>query len=81
MKTTKILSVLIVFLLIIGLAACGPAKNKQKGAGAKKAEIAALMAAEPKTKDEAAELHQKLMAQETAILSYVPSRVKSKWRS
>lgn len=69
MKTTKILSVLIVFLLIIGLAACGPAKNKQKGAGAKKAEIAALMAAEPKTKDEAAELHQKLMAQETAILS------------
>lgn len=69
MKTTKILSVLIVFLLIIGLAACGPAKNKQKTAGAKKAEIAALMAAEPKTKDEAAELHQKLMAQETAILS------------
>ena len=65
MKTTKILTVLTVFLLIFSLAACGTSKDD----GTKKAEIAALMAMEPGTKDEAAELHQKLMEQENAILS------------
>ena len=65
MKTTKILTVLTAFLLIFSLAACGTSKDD----GTKKAEIAALMAMEPGTKDEAAELHQKLMEQENAILS------------
>ena len=69
MKTTKILTVLTVFLLIFSLAACGASKDNKKDDGNKKSEIAALMATEPGTKDEAAALHQKLMEQENAILS------------
>lgn len=69
MKITKILTVLTVFLLIFSLAACGTSKDNKKEDGNKKAEIAALMAMEPGTKDEATELHQKLMEQENAILS------------
>ena len=69
MKTTKFLTVLTAFLLIFSLAACGTSKDNKKNDGNKKSEIAALMAMEPGTKDEAAELHQKLMEQENAILS------------
>lgn len=69
MKTTKILTVLTVFLLIFSLAACGTSKGNKKDDGNKKAEIAALIAMEPGTKDEATALHQKLMEQENAILS------------
>ena len=69
MKTTRILTVLTAFLLIFGLAACGTGKDNSKSSGNKKAEIADLMAKEPGTKDEATELHQKLMEQENAILS------------
>lgn len=69
MKTTRILTVLTAFLLIFGLAACGTGKDNRKSNGNKKAEIADLMAKEPGTKDEATELHQKLMEQENAILS------------
>lgn len=69
MKTTRILTVLTAFLLIFGLAACGTGKDNGKSNGNKKAEIADLMAKEPGTKDEATELHQKLMEQENAILS------------
>ena len=69
MKTTKILTALTAFLLIFSLAACGTNKDNKKEAGNKKAEIAALIAMEPGAKDEAADLHQKLMAQENAILS------------
>ena len=69
MKTTRILTVLTAFLLIFGLAACGTGKYNGKSNGNKKAEIADLMAKEPGTKDEATELHQKLMEQENAILS------------
>ena len=69
MKTTRILTVLTAFLLIFGLAACGTGKDSKKDDSGKKAEIAALLAAEPTTADEAAELHQKLMEQENAILS------------
>lgn len=69
MKTAKILTVLIVFLLIFSLAACGTSKDNKKDNGNKKAEIAALIAMEPGTKDEATALHQKLMEQENAILS------------
>ena len=69
MKTAKILTALTVFLLIFSLAACGTSKDSKKDDGNKKSEIAALMATEPGTKDEATALHQKLMEQENAILS------------
>ena len=69
MKRTKMLTVLAALLLILGLTACGTSKDNKKDDGNKKAEIAALMAMEPGTKDEATELHQKLMEQENAILS------------
>ena len=69
MKTTRILTVLTAFLLRFGLAACGTGKDSSKSNGNKKAEIADLIAKEPGTKDEATELHQKLMEQENAILS------------
>ena len=66
---TKLLCLLIAALMLLSLAACGTGKDSKKDDSGKKAEIAALMAMEPGTKDEAAELHQKLMEQENAILS------------
>ena len=69
MKTTKILTVLTVFLLILSLAACNMSKGNKKDDENNNSEIAALIATEPGTNDEAAELHQKLMEQENAILS------------
>lgn len=69
MKTKKILTLLTAALLVLSLAACGTGKDSKKDDSGKKAEIAALLAAEPATADEAAELHQKLMEQENAILS------------
>lgn len=69
MKTKKILTLLTAALLVLSLAACGTGKDSKKDDGGKKTEIAALLAAEPATADEAAALHQKLMEQENAILS------------
>ena len=69
MKTKRILTLLTAALLVLSLAACGTGKESKKDDSGKKAEIAALLAAEPATADEAAELHQKLMEQENAILS------------
>ena len=69
MKTKRILTLLTAALLVLSLAACGTGKESKKDDSGKKAEIAALMAAEPATADEAAALHQKLMEQENAILS------------
>lgn len=69
MKTKRILTLLTATLLVLSLAACGTGKDSKKDDSGKKAEIAALLAAEPATADEAAELHQKLMEQENAILS------------
>ena len=69
MKTKRILTLLTAALLVLSLAACGTGKESKKDDSGKKAEIAALLAAEPTTADEAAELHQKLMEQENAILS------------
>ena len=69
MKAKKILTLLIAALLVLSLAACGTGKESKKDDGGKKTDIAALIAAEPTTKDEAVELHQKLLAQENAILS------------
>ena len=68
MKTKRILTLLTAALLVLSLAACGTGKDSKKDDGGKKTEIAALIAAEPATADEAAELHQKLMEQENAIL-------------
>lgn len=69
MKRAKMLTVLAALLLILGLAACGMSKDGKENEGSKETGIASLLAADPKTKDEASELHQKLMQQETAILS------------
>lgn len=69
MKRAKMLTVLAALLLILGLAACGMSKDGKENEGSKETEIASLLAADPKTTDEASELHQKLMQQETAILS------------
>lgn len=69
MKTKRILTLLTAALLVLSLAACGTGKDSKKDDSGKKTEIAALLAAEPTTADEAAELHQKLMEQENAILS------------
>ena len=65
----KIFALLLAAMLVLSLAACGTGKDGKKDDSGKKAEIAALLAAEPTTVDEAAELHQKLMEQENAILS------------
>lgn len=69
MKTKRILTLLTAALLVLSLAACGTGKDSKKDDSGKKTEIAVLLAAEPATADEAAELHQKLMEQENAILS------------
>ena len=69
MKTKRILTLLTAALLVLSLAACGTGKDSKKDDSGKKTEITALLAAEPTTADEAAELHQKLMEQENAILS------------
>ena len=69
MKTKRILTLLTAALLVLSLAACGTGKDSKKDDSGKKTDIAALIAAEPTTKDEAVELHQKLMEQENAILS------------
>ena len=69
MKITKILTVLTLVMLIFSLAACGTTGGGKKNDVNRKSEIAALIATEPKSMDEAAKLHQKLMAQENAILS------------
>ena len=70
MKTTKILTLLTALMMLLSFAACGTAKgNTTNTTAKKKSETAMLTAVNPKTKDEAADLHQKLMAQENAILS------------
>lgn len=67
MKTTKLLTVLMILALIFSLSACGAAdKNNDDDMGA---EIAQLLAAEPENLEEAAELYKKLMQQENAILT------------
>ncbi|MCA9745916.1 MAG: TlpA family protein disulfide reductase, partial [Ruminococcus sp.] len=70
MKTTKILILLTALMMLLSFAACGTDKGNTTNTTAnKKSETAMLTAVNPKTKDEAADLHQKLMAQENAILS------------
>ncbi len=67
MKTTKLLTVLMILALIFSLSACGAAdKNNDDDMGT---EIAQLLAAEPENLEEATELYKKLMQQENAILT------------
>jgi thiol-disulfide isomerase/thioredoxin len=68
MKTKRILTALTALFLLFSLAACGTDKGGGKN-NERKAEIAALIAKEPGTQEEAADLHRKLMEQENAILS------------
>ena len=68
MKTKRILTALTALLLLFSLAACGTDKGGGKN-DERKTEIAALIAKEPGTQEEAADLHRKLMEQENAILS------------
>ena len=68
MKTKRILTALTALLLLFSLAACGTEKGGGKN-DERKAEIAAHIAKEPGTQEEAADLHRKLMEQENAILS------------
>ncbi len=66
MKTTKLLTVLMILALIFSFSACGAAdKNNDDDMGT---EIAQLLAAEPENLEEAVELYKKLMQQENAIL-------------
>lgn len=66
MKTTKLLTVLMILALIFSLSACCAAdKNNDDDMGT---EIAQLLAAEPENLEEATELYKKLMQQENAIL-------------
>lgn len=70
MKATRILTGLLALVLLASaLVACSRNGKDKKDGENRKSEIAALIATEPKSMDEATALHQKLMAQETAILS------------
>ena len=72
MKTTKILSVLLLVVLMLSLAACG--KTQANGGnmpteGTTADAVADLLAMEAATAEEATALHTKLMDAETAILT------------
>lgn len=73
MKMTKILTLLTALMMLLSFAACGTNKdnatNTTSTTANKKNETAMLTAVNPNTKDEATDLHQKLMARENAILS------------
>lgn len=73
MKMTKILTLLTALTMLLSFAACGTNKdnatNTTSTTANKKNETAMLTAVNPNTKDEATDLHQKLMARENAILS------------
>ena len=76
MKMTKILTLLTALMMLLSFAACGTNKdnatnttNTTSTTANKKSETAMLTAMNPNTKDEATDLHQKLMARENAILS------------
>lgn len=73
MKMTKILTLLTALMMLLSFAACGTNKdnttNTTNTTTNKKSETAMLIAMNPNTKDEATDLHQKLMARENAILS------------
>ena len=69
MKLSKIAALFMVSVLALCLAACSaPGGNASESAGSNP-EIAELIAQEPASSDEAAELYAKLMQKENDILS------------
>lgn len=67
MKSLKILTVLTALLLVVSLTACSVSKGKENKGN--DSEITSILASDAKTMKEASEMHKKLMARETAILS------------
>lgn len=66
-KMTKLVTLLLALTLVFSLAACSSGKGKDKANGS--ADIAALIATEPSSADEAAKLYQQLMQKENDILA------------
>ena len=66
-KITKFVTLLLALAMVFSLAACSSGKGKDKADGS--ADIAALIATEPNSADEAAKLYQQLMQKENDILA------------
>ena len=66
-KMTKLVTLLLALAMVFSLAACSSGKGKDKANGS--ADIAALIATEPNSADEAAKLYQQLMQKENDILA------------
>ena len=66
-KITKFVTLLLALAMVFSLAACSSGKDKDKADGS--ADIAALIATEPSSADEAAKLYQQLMQKENDILA------------
>ena len=66
-KITKLVTLLLALAMVFSLAACSSGKGKDKADGS--ADIAALIATEPNSADEAAKLYQQLMQKENDILA------------
>ena len=66
-KITKFVTLLLALAMVFSLAACSSGKGKDKANGS--ADIAALIATEPNSADEAAKLYQQLMQKENDILA------------
>ena len=69
MKLSKIVAMLVAAALAVCLAACSADKGAQSGASGSNSDIAALMATEPGSADEAATLFAQLMQKENDILT------------
>lgn len=66
-KITKLVTPLLALAMVFSLAACSSGKGKDKADGS--TDIAALIATEPNSADEAAKLYQQLMQKENDILA------------
>lgn len=66
-KITKLVTLLLALAMVFSLAACSSGKGKDKTNGS--ADIAALIATEPSSADEASKLYQQLMQKENDILA------------
>ena len=66
-KITKLVTLLLALAMVFSLAACSSGKGKDKAGGS--TDIAALIATEPNSADEAAKLYQQLMQKENDILA------------
>ena len=66
-KMTKLVTLLLALAMVFSLAACSSGKGKDKADGS--TDIAALIATEPNSADEASKLYQQLMQKENDILA------------